>query len=106
MSQGLSAQQAAGVIVAGASFIQPTLVKIAVEQLRMEETQELRSQTSALVLWGSHGWGAELARGAFRPWREENWEKNRERFEPLVSVGLSFQCGCFGCGKKQTALNL
>lgn len=61
MSQGLSAQQTAGVTVAGASSIQPALVKIAVEQLGLAETQELRSQTSASPLL-MHGWGAELAR--------------------------------------------
>lgn len=61
VSQGLSAQQTAGVVVAGASFIQPALVKIAVEQLGLEETQEFWSQSSASPLL-LHGWGAELAR--------------------------------------------
>lgn len=35
----MSAQQTAGVIVAGASFIQPTLVKIIMKQLGMGGTQ-------------------------------------------------------------------
>lgn len=61
VSQGLSAQQTAGVVVEGASFIQPALVKIAVKQLGLEEAQELRSQTSASPLL-FHTWGAELAR--------------------------------------------
>lgn len=61
MSQSLSAQQTAGVVVAGASFILPALVKIAVEQLGLEENTgtEVSSSVSPLLL---HGWGAELAR--------------------------------------------
>lgn len=130
-SQGKSAQQTAGVIVAGASVIQPTLVKIALKQLGMGGTQmwssdqgpqqacNLTDGTEPLHLHccclsgmggylSQHGFIGMLCRCACRPWRLENQEQcGKERSEPLVPVDLlKFQVCLFGCKKKQSVLNL